>query len=69
MLGVFGCIPAFDLFRLGFGRAALDRATLTKISDFYPANKSVLRAMPVRTLEFATGQDTPAATPKQKSST
>ena len=36
MLGVFGCIPAFDrFFRLGFGRAALDRATLTQISDFY----------------------------------
>lgn len=60
MLGVFGCIPAFDrFFRLGFGRAALDRATLGKISGFYMANKSVLHAAPVRTLDFATGQDTP----------
>jgi len=60
MLGVFGCIPAFDrFFRLGFGRAALDRATLTKISDFYRANKSALHAVPVCTLDFATGQDTP----------
>lgn len=59
MLGVFGCIPAFDrFFRLGFGRAVLDRATLTKISDFYTANKIALHAASVRTLDFATGQDT-----------
>ena len=60
MLGVFGCIPAFDrFFCLGFGDAALDHATLTDISDFYTANKSALNMMPVRTLGFATGQDTP----------
>jgi hypothetical protein len=60
MLGVFGCIPAFDrFFRLGFGRAVLNWATLTKISDFYTANKSALHAASVRTLDFATGQDTP----------
>ena len=53
MLGVFGCIPAFDrFFRLGFGRAVLDRATLTKIGNFYTANKSALHAAPVRTLDF-----------------
>jgi hypothetical protein len=60
MLGVFGCIPAFDrFFRLGFGGATLDHATLTKISDFYTANKGALHAMPIRTLDFTTGQDTP----------
>jgi hypothetical protein len=59
MLGVFGCIPAFDrFFRLGFGRAVLDWATLTRISDFYTANKDTLHAATVRTLDFATGQDT-----------
>jgi hypothetical protein len=36
----------------------LDRATLTKVSDFYIASKSVLHAVPVRTLDFGTGQDT-----------
>jgi hypothetical protein len=47
MLGVFGCIPAFGrFFRLGFGGAALDRATLTKISDFYTANDSVTGQVP-----------------------
>jgi hypothetical protein len=51
---------AFDrFFRLGFGRAVLDWATLTKISDFYSANRSALHATPVRTLDFAAGQDTP----------
>jgi hypothetical protein len=60
LLGVFGCIPAFDrFFRLGFGSATLDRVTLTKISDFYAANKNTLHASPVHTLDFTTGQDTP----------
>ena len=59
MLGVFGCIPAFDrFFRLGFGGAALDRATLTMISDFYTANKRALHAARIPTLDFTTGTDT-----------
>jgi hypothetical protein len=59
MLGVFGCIPAFDrFFRLGFGGAALNRATLIRIGDFYTSNKSALDAVPVRTLDFVGGQDT-----------
>lgn len=59
LLGVFGCIPAFDrFFRLGFGSATLDRVTLAKISNFYTANKNGLDAAPVRTLDFTTGQDT-----------
>lgn len=60
MLGVFGCVPAFDrFFRLGFEGAALDYATLTDISDFYGANKGALNAVPVRTFGFITGKDTP----------
>jgi hypothetical protein len=60
LLGAFGCIPAFDrFFRLGFGSATLDRATLAKIKDFYTANKKALHAVPVPTLDFATGEDTP----------
>jgi|ERR1017187_713503 hypothetical protein len=59
MLGVFGCVPAFDrFFRIGFGGAALSRETLTRISDFYGANESALRAVPIRTLDFMTGHDT-----------
>jgi hypothetical protein len=67
MLGVFGCIPAFDrFFRLGFGRATLDRATLTKISDFYTVHGPALHAMPVRTLDFTTGKDTLRRYPQAK---
>jgi hypothetical protein len=59
MLGVLRCLPAFDrFFRLGFGRAALNHATLSKIGDFYTSNKSALHSVPVRTLDFASGQDT-----------
>jgi hypothetical protein len=59
MLGVYGCIPAFDrFFRLGFGKAALNHATLARIGDFYMARKEELDAVPIHTLDFATGQDT-----------
>lgn len=59
ILGVFGCVPAFDrFFRLGFGGAVLNRATLTRVGDFYTCNKSALHAVPVHTLDFASGQDT-----------
>jgi hypothetical protein len=59
MLGVFGCLPAFDrFFQLGFGRAKLNRETLRKINAFYRANKHVLDAIHIPTLDFLTGQDT-----------
>jgi hypothetical protein len=67
MLGVFGCVPAFDrFFRLGFGGATLDRPTLTRIGDFYVANKTVLDAMTVRTLGFAAQGDTSRCYPLAK---
>jgi hypothetical protein len=60
MLGVFGCVPAFDrFFRLGFGPAALDRSTLIGISDFYTANAATLRSTAIHTLDFASGHETP----------
>jgi hypothetical protein len=67
MLGVFGRVPAFDrFFRLGFGGATLDRPTLTRIGDFYVANKTVLDAMTVRTLGFAAQGDTSRCYPLAK---
>ncbi len=67
MLGVFGCIPAFDrFFRIGFGGAKLDRETLTKISDFYTANKSTLDAVHIHTLDFLTKKDTHRSYTKAK---
>jgi hypothetical protein len=59
MLGVFGCVPAFDrFFRIGFGSATLRRQTLGRISDFYKVNESALDAVQIRTLDFVTRQDT-----------
>ena len=67
LLGVFGCIPAFDrFFRLGFEGAVLDHATLNRISDFYLANESVLHSRPVCTIDFATGRDTTRRHPQAK---
>jgi hypothetical protein len=60
MLGVFGCIPAFDrFFRIGFGNARLNHQTLHEISGFYHDHKTVLEAVHIPTLDFSTGQDTP----------
>jgi hypothetical protein len=67
MLGVFGCVPAFDrFFRIGFGGGRLNRETLTDISDFYKANKITLDAVHIPTLDFLTGKDTPRSHPKAK---
>jgi hypothetical protein len=59
MLGVFGCVPAFDrYFRIGFGPARLNSTTLGQISAFYAANASTLDAFQIPTLDFTTRQDT-----------
>jgi len=67
LLGVFGCLPAFDrFFRIGFGGARLNRETLRKISDFYRAHKSTLDEVHIPTLDFSTGQDTSRQYPQAK---
>jgi hypothetical protein len=59
MLGVFGCVPAFDrFFRLGFGAAGLNHGTLSQISDFYAANTGTVDSVRIPTLDFTTRQDT-----------
>src|ERR1035437_5233413 len=59
MLGVFGCVPAFDLnFRRGFGPATLSPKTLKKIGVFYRDNQAEIEAAPVLTLDFVTGEET-----------
>jgi hypothetical protein len=67
MLGVFGCLPAFDrFFRIGFGDAELNSETVHRISDFYRDNESVLAAVQIPTLDFSTGRDTPRSYPQAK---
>ena len=59
MLGVFGCVPAFDLnFRRGFGPATLSPKTLKKIGVFYRDSQAEIDAAPVLTLDFLSGEET-----------
>jgi hypothetical protein len=59
MLGVFGCAPAFDTyFRKGLGVARFGTKSLRKIARFYQDNTEAIEAHRVRTLDFATGEET-----------
>ena len=59
MLGVFGCVPAFDrYFRIGFNCQTLCRRALTRIGEFYEDNQAEIDDQKVFTIDFATGLDT-----------
>jgi hypothetical protein len=59
MLGVFGCVPAFDTyFRKGFGVGAFSKKSLRKVAGFYQDNAEAIEAYRVPTLDFATGEET-----------
>jgi hypothetical protein len=59
LLGVFGCVPAFDqYFRKGFRTSGLSRRSLLRIGDFYENHRNFLDGYGVRTLDFATGAKT-----------
>jgi hypothetical protein len=59
MLGVFGCVPAFDLnFRTGFHCQTLCKRTLIRIGEFYQDNQGEIDAVQVPTLDFITGDET-----------
>lgn len=59
MLGVFGCVPAFDrYFRMGFGPATLSPKTLKKIGVFCRENQEEIDVARVFTLDFVTEQET-----------
>lgn len=59
MLGVFGCVPAFDLnFKVGSGLWTFNRSALGRIGRFYKENAEVIERNRVPTLDFATGSDT-----------
>jgi hypothetical protein len=58
MLGVFGCVPAFDTyFKKGFGTWTFSRAALMRVAKFYTDNEAVIERHRVPTLEFDTGSD------------
>lgn len=67
MLGVFGCVPAFDrFFRSGFGCHTLCKAALNRIGQFYQDNQAKIDAQQIFTLDFTTGFDTARTYPKAK---
>jgi len=59
MLGVFGCVPAFDLnFRRGFHCQTLCKRALRRIGEFYEDNRAEIDAVQVPTWDFLTGGET-----------
>ena len=59
MLGVFGCVPAFDTyFKQSFGTWSFDRSALERIAEFYALNAGAIEKHRIPTLDFATGSDT-----------
>ena len=59
MLGVFGCVPAFDTyFKTAFRAATFGAKSPKKVADFYWDNKEIIEAHCVYTLDFAGGQET-----------
>jgi hypothetical protein len=59
MLGVFGCVPAFDTnFKRGFEVWTLSRSSLRKVAEFYRDHAEVIEANRVPTLDFVSGQPT-----------
>ncbi len=59
MLGVFGCVPAFDrYFRMGFRCSTLCKPALKRIGKYYDDNQAEIDRYDIFTLDFATGLDT-----------
>lgn len=59
MLGVFGCVPAFDTyFKKGFGVSTFSKGSLRQVGEFYRSNASHIDALRQPTLDFTTGQPT-----------
>ncbi len=66
MLGVFGCVPAFDSnFRAGFG-SAFSQRSLKRLSDLYVDQKSIIDDYRNRTLDFDSGEDSEFTYPVAK---
>jgi len=59
MLGVFGCVPAFDTyFKKGFGAWTFGTKALMRIAEFYRDNADVIDRHRIPTLDFDTGMET-----------
>jgi hypothetical protein len=59
MLGVFGCVPAYDrYFRNAFAATTFGTKSLAALAAYYDADAEAIDAHRVPTLDFTTGQDT-----------
>lgn len=59
MLGVFGCVPAFDTyFKRGLGVWTFGPSSLTKVRSFYDQHAVSIESHRSHTLDFATGLPT-----------
>lgn len=59
MLGVFGCVPAFDRnFKQGFGVSTLGAKALNMVADFYEDHAELIDACRIPTVDFVTGEPT-----------
>lgn len=67
VLGVFGCVPAFNrYFQIGFDCSTLSGPALKRISEFYIAHEARLASVDIRTLDFYSGTDTSRRYPQAK---
>jgi hypothetical protein len=68
MLGVFGCVPAFDTyFKKGFGVSTFSKGSLRLVGGFYRAHAPIIDQLREPTLDFATGQPPRGYTPEPRS--
>ena len=57
LLGVFGCVPAFDTyFKKGFRVSTFSKGSLHRIGEFYLANAEEIEGLRIPTLDFNTGK-------------
>lgn len=57
MLGVFGCVPAFDsYFRRGIGTSGFRPAGMRKVHEYWTNNAELIERHRVPTLDFDTGE-------------
>ena len=67
MLGVFGCVPAFDqYFKRGFGAHTVSLRSLAKVGAFYEEHAQAIEAHRAPTLSFETGMPTARMYPRAK---
>lgn len=59
MLGVFGCVPAFDTyFKSGFRASTFGPKSLRGIREFYDGTSSTIDRYRIPTIDFQSGEDT-----------